>query len=236
VDKINYEKCDVPQRFETEICSSFGNQTVNKNANLLKSLKQEQKNINKCILMNNLIKNLLMDNKEEDIINCFVNVRHDLTVDDFQWAVEMYNQCKSLTDFAYKLRKMQIQEIQDCMDFGKDFYGIKVTKEIMNYVNSDPYIFYGMPEGNRIIARAIPCNLTEYLISKTDNEKQYHMCHCQYAKESIRNNERVSPLLCYCSLGHTMVLWEAVLSRKLKGKVIKSALKGDNECLFEINI
>ena len=233
---INYEKCDIPQRFETEICRSFGHQTVNKCANLLKSLKQEQNDINKCDLMNNLIKNLLLDNNEEDIKNCFVNVRHDLTVNDFQWAVEMYNQCNSLLGFANKLRIMFIQEMQDCMDSGKDFYGVTVTKEIMDYVNSDPYMFYGIPEENHIIARAIPCNITEYLNSGTDNKKQYYMCHCQYAKESIQNNERVSPLLCYCSLGHTMVLWEAVLSRKLKGKVLKSALKGDNECLFEIEI
>jgi len=233
---INYEKCDIPQRFETEIYRSFDHQTVNKCANLLKSLKQEQSDINKCDLMNTLIKNLLLDNNEEDIKNCFVNVRHDLTVNNFQWAVEMYNQSNSLADFANKLRGMLIQEMQDCMDSGKDFYGVTVTKEIMNFVNSDPYIFYGIPAENHIIARAIPCNITEYLNSVTDNVKQYYMCHCQYAKESIKNNERVSPLLCYCSLGHTMVLWEAVLSRKLKGKVLKSALKGDNECLFEIEI
>jgi hypothetical protein len=186
--------------------------------------------------MSNLIKNLLIDNNEEDIKDCFVNVRHDLSINDFQWAKEMYLECESIEDFAIKIQKMQIQEMQNCMDTGKEWYGMKITREIMEYVNSDPYIFYGIPVGNKIIAKAIPCNLTEFLKSKTDNEKQYNACHCEYAKESIKNGERVSPLLCYCSLGHTMVLWEAVFSKMLKGKVIKSALIGDNECVFEIEL
>jgi len=58
------------------------------------------------------------------------NVRHNLTVNDFQWVIEMYNQSNSLTDFANKLRRMFIQEMQDCIDSGKDFYGVTVTKEI----------------------------------------------------------------------------------------------------------
>ena len=56
-------------------------------------------------------------------------------------------------------------------------------------------------------------------------------------RESILEGERqVSSLICDCSLGHTMALWEVVLGRKLEGEVVESGLKGSNRCLFRIRL
>jgi len=40
--------------------------------------------------------------------------------------------------------------------------------------------------------------------------------------------------MCYCSLGHTKVFWEAALDTKLEGDVMHSALGGDLLCQFAI--
>jgi len=40
--------------------------------------------------------------------------------------------------------------------------------------------------------------------------------------------------MCYCSLGHTKVFWEAALNTTLEGEVLGLALNGDYLCQFEI--
>lgn len=46
----------------------------------------------------------------------------------------------------------------------------------------------------------------------------------------------VSPILCYCSLGHVMNFTEAFLGRELEGRVVRSVLNKDLTCEYEITI
>ena len=60
--------------------------------------------------------------------------------------------------------------------------------------------------------------------------------HCPFAKESILSDMPISPILCYCSLGHVMNFTEAFLGRELEGRVVRSVLNKDLTCEYEITI
>lgn len=47
---------------------------------------------------------------------------------------------------------------------------------------------------------------------------------------------RCTQTMCYCSLGHTKVFWEAALNTTLEGEVLASALAGDLCCRFVIHL
>lgn len=73
-------------------------------------------------------------------------------------------------------------------------------------------------------------------MKETDkNKKRYFACHCQFARESILQEEgAVSKTICNCSLGHTKVFWEAIFDTPLEGKVVSSVLGDGLLCRFVI--
>jgi hypothetical protein len=173
----------------------------------------------------------------EEIKSILVNVRHDLRPDDFDWAVRLFHQIGNLDQFAIELQKIGIGEIVSSCNKQNDYYGQSIDREIIEFVQNIENIFYGRRYGNEILAQAIPADVGGYLRATDDKHRRYALCHCQFARESILEEEgQVSPLLCECSLGHTMILWETILDRKLEGEVVESALKGSNRCLFRIRL
>ncbi len=234
---IDYGKCNVPLRIKKELEEKYGIgyvKLMDDNGFLFDDTMSEDE---KTRRNTNLVKRIIVDHSIDSIKGMFINVRHDLSVNDFKWAIDLFNQYNDIQRFAIELQNMQKNEIKKCFAEGKNFYGMTISEEVINYIDSDPYIFYGIPVDGKIIARAIPAKLDKYLNAPNMEMKRYYACHCEYARKSILNKEDTVPsLFCNCSLGHTMVLWEAVLSTKLNGRVVKSALNGDCECLFEIDI
>jgi hypothetical protein len=151
--------------------------------------------------------------------------------------VRLFRQIGNIDRFAEELQKIAIGEIIDGYNKQEKYFGQTVDPEVLEYVQSVKDIFYGRRYGNEILAQAIPNDVHEYLHATDEQQKQYLLCHCQFARESILQAEGpVSPLLCNCSLGHTMALWEAVLDTKLEGEVVESALQGSDRCLFRIKL
>lgn len=118
----------------------------------------------------------------------------------------------------------------------KDFYGQKITDEVLEFIRKNPAMSAPVRKGNKLICMAFPCDMQEYLKAKDSTMKRYHACHCPFAKESILSGKTVSATLCYCSLDHVMNFAEAFLGRELEGKVVHSVLSGDLTCKYEITI
>jgi predicted hydrocarbon binding protein len=67
--------------------------------------------------------------------------------------------------------------------------------------------------------------------------KRYYACHCAWARESILSDDvDVSADFCHCSGGFTKQPWEAALDQPLEYEMVKSVLKGDDECSFVIQL
>ncbi|MCL2671510.1 MAG: hypothetical protein FWF10_05695 [Clostridiales bacterium] len=164
----------------------------------------------------------------------FSQVRHGLERADFIWAREKFLHYGDIDTFAQALRDEQMKELHDHLHNQTEFYGQPITTEVYDFVNSIDDLFYGKRYGDKILATAIPFRTLDYLHAKDTKKKQYYMCHCQFARESILSDLPVSKTMCYCSLGHNLMFWETVLDAALKGDVVSSALDGNFHCKFVI--
>lgn len=234
---INYNRCNVSQRLKTEIIKAKGEsfwRQLSQNT-VVPSDQMDWKQSSAC--MRTFMDKLQLMLTPGQIKSIMVNVRHDLRRDDFDWAVRLFDQIGNIDKFALELQTIGINEVIDSYNKQEDYYGQNIDHEIVQFVQDIENIFYGRRYGHEILAQAIPADVGGYLRATDDKHRRYSLCHCQFARESILQDEgAVSPLLCECSLGHTMMLWEIVLDRKLEGEVVESALKGSDRCLFKIRL
>jgi hypothetical protein len=234
---INYDRCNVSQRLKTEIVHARGESFWRKLSldMVVPSDDMDWKQASSS--MRTFMEKFKFMLPPEQIKPIMMNVRHDLRRDDFDWAVQLFNQIGNIDQFALELQKIGIGAVTASYDKQEDYYGHTINHEIVEFVQSIENIFYGRRYGNEILAQAIPANVGGFLRASDDKHRRHSLCHCQFGRESILQDEgEVSPLLCECSLGHTMLLWEIVLDRKLEGEVVESALKGSNRCLFKIKL
>ncbi len=60
-----------------------------------------------------------------------------------------------------------------------------------------------------------------------------HLCHCPIARQRL---EEISPTLCYCSTGWYRRLWEGVLGKPVRVKLLRCMTRGADSCQFAIHI
>lgn len=164
----------------------------------------------------------------------FSQVCHALKRENFKHVREEFLEYNDIDTFVEVMKRDRINDLQEYLNSGEILYGQIIDSEVYDFINSVEDILYGKRCGNKIVATAIPFHVKKFLHASSNVEKRYHLCHCQFAKESILWDKTVSKTLCYCSLGHTKIFWEAALDTKLEGNVISSALGGDLSCRFEI--
>jgi hypothetical protein len=164
-------------------------------------------------------------------------VAHGLKRSDFTWARERFVQYNDIDAFCAAMRKETLDGFARAAMTGEDYHGQPVGASVLRFVQEQPHLLYGARDGNTIVAIAIPCETKKYLEATDISEKRYFACHCQFARESIRQEEGpVSKTLCHCSLGHTKVFWEAALDASLEGEVLSSVLGGGLLCRFAIHL
>ncbi len=163
-------------------------------------------------------------------------VRHGLKPSQSAWAREVFLEIGDLDAFIEMRTQVGIDEFENLLKTGKDYYGQPVTAEVVDYVRQNSAMISGFRDGNKLIVPAFPAEMKKYLEAETSTMRRYHTCHCPFAKESILADKTVSATLCYCSLGHTMNFWEAVFDTELEGEVVKSVLAGDEGCMFTVTI
>ncbi len=235
--EINYNRCNVSRRIKSEIIRAKGDlfwEELTRGIIVpIDSMERRQCNMCMKVLMQRF-ESLL---PAEEIKSIMVNVRHDLQPDDFGWAVRLFNRIGNIDRFAVELQKIGISEYFSGYAKDAQYGDPQISQRMIEYVNHCEQIFYGRRYGDVILAQAVPADLGGFLQAADEVYRHYSLCHCRFARESIlQDGGRVSPLLCECSLGHTMILWETVLDCKLEGEVVESALNGGNRCLFRIKL
>ncbi len=235
MEEINYpENEKIINRIKNEIVMNLGSEAWEQINTTIEVPNASMSDEQLCNATYQLVDQFdqMADNKTANKV--FSKVCHGLKREDFRWVREIFLHYNDIDSFAKDVRKDRMNELREYLISGELFYGQPIDSEVYNYINSIEDIFYGKRYGNKIVTTAIPFHTKNFLHASHPLEKRYHLCHCQFAKESILWDKTVSKTICYCSLGHTKIFWEAALDTSLEGNVICSALGGDLACRFEI--
>ncbi|MFX1476737.1 MAG: hypothetical protein ACFFCI_01270 [Promethearchaeota archaeon] len=105
--------------------------------------------------------------------------------------------------------------------------------EVLKEMHKD-YAWYEDPlrKENVIYVTKIPYNREGYEEATSLKEKKSNYCHCPL----VRNHFDIGiPLIfCNCSAGWYRQLWESILEKPVRIKILKSLIKGDQYCKFAI--
>ncbi|NLO39590.1 MAG: hypothetical protein GX115_08990 [Ruminiclostridium sp.] len=110
-----------------------------------------------------------------------------------------------------------------------------ITSEVFDFIFKAGILTDAARKGSEIHITAFPYDMVNYIKEADERKKRYYACHCPFARESIlKEGAEVSRTLCYCSLCHAKVMWEAILNMELDGEVLQSVLGGDLMCKYAI--
>lgn len=172
----------------------------------------------------------------EECKQVLTDVSHGLPRDFRKGEREKFLKAENIDDYLRQKRADAITELEKHRDEGTLFFNQYITEDVVNFVKSRPDVLSGERRGNTIYHTKIPYMVQEYLDAKDVKMKRYYACHCAWARESILKGDEVSSEFCYCSGGFTKQPWEAALDQPLKFEMVKSVLKGDDECSFIIHL
>ncbi|MBE0526376.1 MAG: hypothetical protein IH631_05500 [Candidatus Thorarchaeota archaeon] len=163
------------------------------------------------------------------------DVAHGLPRDFRKGERAKFLEVGSIDEYLKRKRETAIAELEKHRDDGSLWYNQYISPEVVDYVKSRPDVLSGERRGNAIYHTKIPFMVQEYLDEKDEKMKRYYACHCAWARESILSDDvDVSDSFCHCSGGFTKMPWEAALDQPLEYDMVKSVLKGDDECSFII--
>jgi len=165
------------------------------------------------------------------------DVAHGLPRDFRKGEREKFLKAGSVDAYLKQKRESAIAELEKHRDEGALFFNQYITDEVVEFVKSRPDVLSGERRGNTIYHTKIPYMVQEFLDTKDEKMKRYYACHCAWARESILDDDvDVSSDFCHCSGGFTKMPWEAALDQPLEYEMVKSVLKGDDECSFVIHL
>ncbi|MHA1905742.1 MAG: hypothetical protein ACW98Y_00450 [Candidatus Thorarchaeota archaeon] len=172
-----------------------------------------------------------------DCKKILADVAHGLPRDFRKGEREKYLKAGSIDEYLKQKRENCITELEKHRDEGTLFYNQYITDDVVEFVKSRPDVYSGERRGNTIYHTKIPFMVQEFLDATDDKTKRYYACHCAWARESIMDDKvDVSEDFCHCSGGFTKMPWEAAFDQPLEYEMVKSALKGDEECSFVIQL
>lgn len=172
----------------------------------------------------------------EECKKVLVDVAHGLPRDFRKGEREKFLKAGSIDEYLREKRANAIAELEKHRDEGTLFFNQYITDDVVNFVESRPDVLSGERRGNIIYHTKIPYMVQEYLDTTDKKMKRYYACHCAWARESILKGDEISSEFCHCSGGFTKQPWEAALDQPLEVEMVKSVLKGDDECSFIIHL
>lgn len=172
-----------------------------------------------------------------DCKKILADVAHGLPRDFRKGEREKFLKAGSIDEYLKQKRENAIAELEKHRDEGSLFYNQYITDDAVEFVKSRPDVLSGERRENTIYHTKIPYMVQEYLEATDERMKRYYACHCAWARESILDNDvDVSASFCHCSGGFTKMPWEAAIDQPLEYEMVKSVLKGDDECSFIIQL
>ena len=110
-----------------------------------------------------------------------------------------------------------------------------LSEDQLEYIVNHDMGMAGKLEENTITAVKIPKDFHKYF--QTDNHaiKRYHYCHCPRIREALKSTDiPLDKNYCYCGAGFYRDIWEFILQRPVKVRIVESLLQGDEYCKIKI--
>ena len=194
-------------------------------------------NVEKMKVTREIVNRMEKSLNPETCKKILTDVAHGLPRDFRKREREKYLEAGSIDEYLKRKRANAIAELEKHRDEGTLFFNQYISDEVVEYVKSRPDVLSGERRGDTIYHTKIPYMVQEFLDAKDEKMKRYYACHCAWARESILDDEvEVSSNFCHCSGGFTKQPWEAALDQPLEYEMVKSVLKGDDECSFVIHL
>jgi len=112
-----------------------------------------------------------------------------------------------------------------------------LNEEQLKFIIDHDMGMAGTLDGNVITAVKIPKEFHEYFQTENPVEKKYRYCHCPRIREALKSSEQpVDKNYCYCGVGFYRDIWEFILQRPVKVKLVESIMMGDDMCKIEIYV
>jgi hypothetical protein len=94
----------------------------------------------------------------------------------------------------------------------------------------------GILKGNKLIATKIPKSgyIADYYKTDDKFEKRKIYCHCPRIRDALKLNIQLPQTYCYCGAGFYKGIWEEIMQKQVKVKILETVMKGDDVCRFEI--
>lgn len=236
-ETIDYDDSIIMDILKSEVCEKLGGEAWNTLTAGIGTPDINNEAKCGCRTMREFMKRFDNMTDKAMAIDILTHVRHGLKRSQFSWAKEKFAKYNNIDEFNTVCLDEQIEAFTKMRDVGESFYGQEINDEVLQLVISQPGILQSVRKGLELHITAFPYNMVEYLKETDKRKKRYHACHCPFAKESIlQDNEEVSKTLCYCSLGHAKIMWEAIFDMELDGDVVESVLGGDMLCKYVIHL
>lgn len=173
----------------------------------------------------------------EEVEEVLAGNNHSLPVETQIPEKVFYEASESFSEYLKDRHNRKVAELKQHFDENKVWYEQIITQEVLDYVGSNQEILSGVIKDELLYITKIPYDTLSYLNAENEKDKKYYGCHCPFAREALKKgNMDISGRFCYCSAGFAKFPYEVILGQKLKIKVEKSILLGDDECRFVINL
>lgn len=162
---------------------------------------------------------------------------HNMPIEPMLKEKGIYENSESLDKYLEDLYIRKIKELEYHYENNLVWYEQKISKRVLEYVKSNQEILSAVRVGDKLYSMKIPYDIEAYLDAKNEDEKAYYLCHCPFARESLKNDQvNISKNWCYCSAGYAKFQFDIIFETELPVKVLKSALDKDGSCRFEIDL
>jgi len=116
---------------------------------------------------------------------------------------------------------------------------LKIDNELITTILNKGMGSAGVLNGNMIIATKIPKSgfIPQYFQATNLDEKRALYCHCPRVRDVINILiKNIPEIYCYCGAGFYKDIWEHILQKPVKVKVLESVMKGDDVCKIAIHL
>jgi hypothetical protein len=162
---------------------------------------------------------------------------HLIPRDAFKEERIIYEASPTFEAYLKDLHQRKVEELTRFFEQDRVWYEQIITKDVIDFVRSNPEIMSGVIENDALYITKIPYDTNLYIKAENDQMRSYHACHCPFAKASIlENGINIDARWCYCSAGFTKLPFEVALNQDLQIECISTALKGDPLCRFKIDL
>jgi effector-binding domain-containing protein len=163
----------------------------------------------------------------------------------FQWTKAAIERLESLADekerydivssCAHVFPKSQVEKLrgvyETTMQQTRD--AIQAIDAVIEFMADDPgWAERPRREGTIIYSSKKPRDPEGYTRAENESEKKKAYCYCPLIREHLDKGMPVT--FCYCGAGWYRQQWEGALQKPVRVEIVKSILKGDDQCEFAI--